>query len=388
MTVVVAAAVVCLIGVVFLSTRWGAEEASAAQMRTSIVDGLGTPRSIRGEFIVDSRPAQPAPKATRGCSNCKPPLPLPSRFILGNDGSYSYLSEAQSDLFPGSVAYDAHSDVLTESGSLAGKSTYVRMTGNDPRVAIYRPDGALATWVLYALDSGDPKISTTKLQGRDAWAATFSFSPGDDYYDTYGARVDVIVDKETGLLVKLTQYENDPNYWTAIETMKNLKVDAPTSAADFALPVPAGAQVIKHDLGFKTVSEQQVKSIVGYKPLLPTDVGGRPLTQLAAAKESNLAFLPELQAPVFANVVTARYGMGLDSITVTTRSGSSPDSAPELTAHTITIGHGLLSGRTAYLSDSPTNPGYLTSHFGELVVEVGAPSSKEVLDAAESLREG
>ena len=125
----------------------------------------------------------------------------------------------------------------------------MRSTGNNPAFTTW-PENALATWVLHALDSGDADVKSTTFQGREAWALTLDFKPGDDYYDTYGARVDVIVDKETGLLLQLTQYENDPSYWTSIETIHNLQLDTATSRSDFVLPVPAGTKVIRHDYGY------------------------------------------------------------------------------------------------------------------------------------------
>ena len=277
---------------------------------------------------------------------------------------------------------------MTQVGTLGYESLYVHQTGNNPAFTSFRPESALATWVLYALQSGDSKVKSTTFQGRDAWALTLNFTPGDDYYDTYGARVDVVVDKETGLVLKLTQYENDPNYWTSIETIKGLQLDTPTSAADFVLPVPANARVIDHDQGFKPVTRQQAATVVGYQPLLPAETGGRPLTQLAAAKESKIAFLPGLFAPVYKNAVTARYGTGLDAITVSSRTGDRLDVAPDLTAHTVTISRGPLKGATAYLSNSPTVPGYLSTYFNGLIIEITAPSADDALAAAESLSHG
>jgi RNA polymerase sigma factor (sigma-70 family) len=58
---------------------------------------------------------------------------------------------------------------------------------------------------------------------------------------------------------------------------------------------------------------------------------------------------------------------------------------PELTARTITIDHGLLTGTTAYVSNSPTVPGYLSAYYQGLVIEINAPSADDALAAAESL---
>ena len=335
--VAAAAAVVVVVGAVGVGTRWGATDASAAQVRTSLTQGLRAPRNIRGEFSVQTRPARPAATSQHGCSNCKPPLPTPSAFVLGADGSYSSRAVAPKTRFPASEAYDARTDVMTWVGSLLSGRLYVRTTGNNPAFTSFRPESALATWVLHALDSGDARVGSTRFEGREAWALTLDFAPGDDYYDIYGARVDVIVDKETGLLLRLTQYENDPGYWTSIETIHDLELDTPTSAADFTLPVPAGARVIDHDQGYRPATRAQAAALVGYPPILPTDTGGRALAKLAAAKKWSPAFLPRMLGPVYHDAVTARYGSGLDAIVVSTRRGTSVDVAPELTARTITI---------------------------------------------------
>src|SRR6186713_2700245 len=83
--VAVAAAAVVVLGAIGVGTRWGATEASAAQVRNSLTQGLRAPRNIRGEFSVQTRPARPTAKPAHGCSKCKPPLPIPSSFVLGAD---------------------------------------------------------------------------------------------------------------------------------------------------------------------------------------------------------------------------------------------------------------------------------------------------------------
>ena len=364
--------------------RWGTTEASAAQVRAGITTGLSVPRSIRGAFTVETRPPLPR-KQLHGCSNCKPPLPVASTFVLAADGSFSSRALAPTQRFPASVAYNADTDVITETAELRSSTIYLRGTGNNPAFTSFRPESALATWVLHALDSGDVHVTDTSLDGRDAWALKLTFVPGDDYYDTYGARVDVVVDKETGLLLKLTQYANDPSYWTSIETIHDLTLDAPTAPGDFVLPVPPHARVVDHDFGFKRVTAGEAAAIVGYRPLLPTATGGRTLTRLAAAGRSQLAFLADMKGPVLRNAVTARYGDGLGAITVSTRRGTRAEIAPELSARTITVARGPLAGTTAYVSTSPTAPGYLSAYHDGLVIEISAASEDDAVAAAESL---
>jgi hypothetical protein len=116
--VVATTAIVVVVGAAVLATRWGAVGASAAQVRASITQGLSTPRNTRGRFSVESRPAKPRPRPIHGCSNCTPPLPSPSAFVLGADGSYSSRALASTQQYPASAAYDAPADLMTQVGSL------------------------------------------------------------------------------------------------------------------------------------------------------------------------------------------------------------------------------------------------------------------------------
>ena len=118
---------------------------------------------------------------------------------------------------------------------------------------------------------------------------TLDFKPGDDYYDTYGARVDVIVDKETGLLLQLTQYRERS------ELLDVNRDDPATSSSIRQRPAatsccPSG----RHEgdpprLRLHAIHPRRDSAIVGYAPLLPRDTAGRTLVRLAAAKRSQLA---------------------------------------------------------------------------------------------------
>ena len=54
---------------------------------------------------------------------------------------------------------------MTQIGSLGGGRLYVRTTRNNPAFTSFRPESALATWVLHALDSGDAHVSSTRFAG-------------------------------------------------------------------------------------------------------------------------------------------------------------------------------------------------------------------------------
>jgi hypothetical protein len=384
------AAVAMIAAIALLATRAGTETASAAEVLTKISQAMSTPVSLRGEYTVRTRPAGPAPRRRHGCLNCKPVVPTPSKFVIGTDGSYALSTLPLDASIKSDSAYNASTGVqiLEYGGGVKGLHVYVKADNLDPAQATRTPEAQLAAWVQHALAARSPRVKNTSFEGRPAWALTLRFTPGDDFFDTYGTRVDVTVDKETGLVLQVVQYANSPDRWTSIESVHNLQVGTPTSAADFTFPKPAGYRSVTHSFGFRRVAVSEAAAIVGYQPLLPTKTGGRALAEFAVAKTSSQKLLPELVGtPVYRDVASARYGRGLDSFTITMRHGSPPsDVVPGGTsARTVTLSGGALAGETAWLSTSPPDPGYLAVFHAGLVVQIHAFSTEDALMVANSL---
>jgi hypothetical protein len=392
----VLAATVTLAGL--LVVRTGTSTASAAEVRAKLTQALGRARSISGEFTVVTRPVGPLHRTT-GCLNCYPAVPTPSKFVIAADGSYAEKTAGTVHTLRGrnvqvssANAYDATTGVLTSYGGVyfKGRLLYVKATHIEPGVS-FSPEAQLAAFVRQALATRNPRVHDTTFDGRRAWKLTLRFRQGtasDDFYYSYGVRVDVVVDRATGLVLQVTQYALTPNRWTSIESIRNLKIDVPTSAADFRLPVPAGARVVRLDYGFRRVSVSHAAGIVGYRPLLPTVTGGRPLVDFAVAKTNSLRLLPHGPGPIYRGVVSARYGRGLDSFVVSTRRGHAGDLAElvqGLSAHTVRLNSGPLKGALAYLSTSAPNPGYLAAFHNGLIVQVTATSANEAITIANSL---
>jgi hypothetical protein len=388
----VLAAVLTLAGLLVIHT--GTSPASAADVRAKLAHAVGRAQSIRGEFTVVTRPVGPLPHHRMGCSNCYPAVPIPSKFVIGTDGSYAEEAAGTQRTLGGpihvstGIAYNAATGIQTsyERGEVKGRVLYAKATHIDPAWRPYSPEAQLAAFVAQALAARSPRVHDTTFDGRTAWSLTLRFTPGDDFYDTYGVRVDVVVDRTTGLVLQVTQYAEAPTRWTSIESIRNLKIGAPTTASDFSLAIPAGARVVTHDYGFRRVPVSRAPAIVGYRPLLPTLTGGRPLVDFAVARTSDQQLVPGLSAPRYRDVVSARYGRGLDSFVVSTRRGRASD-LPELfqgiSAHTITLTRGPLRGAIAYLRTSP--PGYLAVFRNGLVVQVTAPSANQTVAIASSL---
>lgn len=288
------------------------------------------------------------------------------------------------------MAYNAATGVETsyQQGYVKGLRLYVRATGLDPALPGYSHEAGLAAWVRQGLASRNPHVRNTRFEGRPAWALTLRFAPADDLYRSYGVRVDVVVDRATGLVLQVTRYADSPDRWTSIESIHNLKIGAAAMRENFEVSKPAGAQAVSHDYGFRRVAPSGAAGVVGYRPLLPGDTGGRALVDFAVARVNSLRLLPGLEAPVYRDVASARYGHGLDSVVVSMRRGRVSDLPvmfEGLSARTVRVTRGPLAGEIVYLSTSPANPGYLAGFHDGLIVQVLAPSAREATAIAESL---
>jgi len=195
-------------------------------------------------------------------------------------------------------------------------------------------------------------------------------------------RLDVIVDKETGVLLQLKQYAYTLNRWTSITTVRDLEIGAPSSASDFTVPKPANAVVIDHDYGFRPASPSEAAAMVGYQPLLPGNTLGRALSELAAARKTSF---PIPGGPSFDDAVSARYGDGAGAITVASWRGKITD-LPGLGGRTIQLKRGPLAADSTNLDRPPFGGAYLTAFHNGLIVRISAPSEQEAITVAESLR--
>ncbi len=380
----VAALLAAVVGTVVVTTA-GTGTASAAEVGAKVAAGLALEQTVSGEFSVRTRKPAPRPRRGPGCVNCTPIVPLPSRFVVGVDGSYVSLTLPRDAPVRYDVAYDARSGVLTFSGGLL----YIRGRNLDPAAPNVHPYARLGAWVQRALAERSPRIRETTLAGRPAWKLTVDFTRGENLYDAYGARVEVVVDRETGLVLQLTQYADDPGRWTSIATVRNLRIGAPTTAGTFTVPRPPGVRVVEHDFGFHRVAVPDAAAVVGYSPLLPTETGGPALSDFAVAKTTTPPLAPRDFPGAHRNVVSARYGDWPDAVAVTTRRGPVTDLPEELSgvsAETVHLTRGPLAGDQAMVSTSPLDPGLLVAFHDGLIVRVAAPSPEDAVAVASSLR--
>jgi hypothetical protein len=332
-------------------------------------------------------PGQP-PSGVRRCRECVPQPPLPSRFVVHPDGSYSSLTLPLDAPNRRDVAYDAATGVETRFGALGesrGRPIYLRTVNLDPALLPHRPEAHLGAWVQGALAAGDPQVEDVTFGGRAAWKLTRTFRPGEHFYDAYGARLDVVVDRETGLVLEVVQYAFDIDRWTSIASVRDLRIGEPTSRDAFTVPRPPGAELVAHDYEFRRVPVAAAEATIGYRPLLPTKTFGRPLSDFAVAESSRFPF-PGV--PVRRNAASARYGRGASVVTVSTYRGPVGD-LPEIGGgRSFELTRGPLAGALAYVTTTPLGPAGVAAFADGLLVRVTAPSAEEAIAIAESLRAG
>lgn len=381
-----AATLMAAVVVTVVVTTAGTGTASAAEVGAKVAAGLALEQTVSGEFAVRTRKPAPRPRRGPGCVNCTPIVPLPSRFAVGADGSYVSVTLPLTAPVRSDIGYDARSGVLYFSGG----RLYIRGRNLDPAAPNVHPYARLGAWVQRALAERSPRIRETTLAGRPAWKLTVAFTRGENLYDTYGARVDVVVDRETGLVLQLTQYADDPGRWTSIATVRNLRIGAPTTADTFTVPRPPGVRVVPHDFGFRRIAVPDAPAVVGYSPLLPTETGGQALSDFAVAKATRMPLAPRDDPRLTdRDVVSARYGDWPDAVAVTTRRGPVTDLPGQLegiSAQTVRIAAGQLVGDDAMVSTSPLDPGLLVAFHDGLIVRVVAPSPADAIAVATSLR--
>jgi hypothetical protein len=376
----------------WIATRGGTDTASAAEVKAKLAEGLRFSQSIRGGFSVRTQYPGPRPRGIPGCWNCTPVVPVPSKFVIGADGSYSSITLPLDATIRNDVAYDASTGIETSiprfSDPETGLPLYVRASNLDPASQRYAPEAQLGAWAQGVVATRNPRIENTTFDDRSAWKLTVTPTPGTSLYDFYGARVDVVVDQSTGLVLEVTRYAFSTDRWTSIERVHDLKIGGPTSDADFMVPKPSGVRELVHDYGFRRVSVKEAASVVGYQPLVPSDTLGRSQSDFAVAKLSK-PLLDVPGAPIGRDVVSARYGRGPDSITVSTRLGKANEVFELLggvSSRTVHLTSGPLVGDHAYVSTTPLVTAIFSAFHRGLLVQILAPSASDAIAIANSLR--
>jgi hypothetical protein len=180
------------------------------------------------------------------------------------------------------------------------------------------PFRSMAGLVRAALASGDPdiRIEDTIFEGRAAWQASFA---GRAFGDSLRG-VDVIVDKQTGVLLRYRHQGESPGETAWIYTVRRLRVDPPLPEALFATTTPDGF-VIPDVTSAAFCSLTEAKARTGLVPLVASATpGGFRLVASATfprvSTEQDFFSTTPASEPASETEVMLQYRLGLDSYTI------------------------------------------------------------------------
>jgi hypothetical protein len=226
----------------------------------------------------------------------------------------------------------------------------------------------------FVTGTSDVPVTETVEQGRDGWRMATRVvpnklaGPGGS-----GDQLEVVVDRQSGFPLRIT--ETLGGRFLHEIRLSNLVVDEPVDPGTFGIDLPAGVAVFRQDVGFRAVSLEEAAGIVGYRPLLPTDVpAGFELAEVTAAPQG-AATGSEGANPPAEGVVSVAYRRGFDRIVVTTRLRGEPtvcsrvlpgSGASACWADPLASGEGIVDEPDRFV----VGAGSLAGADGELVVSL------------------
>ncbi len=217
-------------------------------------------------------------------------------------------------------------DLITRDRPRPQASEYANLPTGPPdysnRSPLRREFGSLVRAFLDT--TADAPVTTATVDGRAVWQVSIPVQvnklagPGNS-----GDRIEVVVDQQTGFPVRVTESLAGRALLDA--RLSKLSIDAPVTPASFALTFPPGATPFRQDFGFQRTTIDQASAVVGYRPILPSDLpSGFTLADLTVARQSQPTGAEGMNPPG-RNVVSAVYRRGFDRIVVTTRlTGADP----------------------------------------------------------------
>jgi hypothetical protein len=202
-----------------------------------------------------------------------------------------------------------------------------------------------------------------------------------------GDRLDTVVDQASGFPLKVT--ETLAGRFLYELRLSNLIVDSPVDPSTFVLNMPTGPNVAHIDYGFRATLLDQVAAVVGYQPVLPTDIpAGYRIAQITVARQSQATGSEGLDPPS-RNVVSVAFRRGFDLIVVSTRSTGVNRSAwydPMGTGEGVadqpqrfTVAQGALADAAAELVVTPGGTPHVWAINDHLVVTVSGDASRDEL---------
>jgi hypothetical protein len=383
----------------FLSPR----VATAAEVRTRVAASLASAHSLQGELsftcAVSFGDCAP-PEAGGGTTTLRWTVAATAAgderitgIGSGDDSAYDVTARTAREV----VTSGSAKPRANESVNLpAGPPDYTR------RSPLNREFGSMVR--AFLATTGEGPVEAGAYDGRKVWFVSIPVEvnklagPGNS-----GDRIDVVVDQQTGFPMQVTESLATEPLLEA--RLTKLVIDAPVAASSFALTFPTNVKPFHQDYAFERTTVDQAASIVGYQPLLPTDIPkGFTLAEVTAAAKGS-ATGNEGMNPPGAGVVSVAYRRGFDRIVVTTRLragiarcvGNGSDSSacwadPVASGEGIAdepqpfvIARGALSGVRADLVLSPRGIPHVWTIGDRLVVTIaGDASGAELRRMAES----
>ena len=363
--------------------------ATAAEVRGAVAQAWATADKVRGILVSQSSAPPDRKQEERRW-----------RFVITARGDVRLTAITR----PGDIVYDADDNIerglnpsesISDSDVLFGSEIRGLAPGPpDQTSSITALDRALGSVVRALAASRGGDVRETTYEGREAWLLETDLPVPEKDEEFWPDHLEVVVDQETGFPLRaIASNSGKTIYETRIE---DLEVGGALPQDAFTIGFPPGVEVFRSDAGFRRVTLDEARSIVGYDPLAPRSVPeGYELSEVAVAKRAG-ATGPFEGNPATTKAVSLSYRRGLDQFVVTTRlvgDSASAWSDPFATGEGLVrareekrFSSGALAGRNGELVIDPLVEPHVWALTQDLVVTVsGDLTRNELLQVAESL---
>lgn len=366
--------------------------ATAAEVRGAVARAWATADSVRGTLVTRSSAGPDQTERERRW-----------RFVITARGDLRLTGITR----PGDVAYDADDNVerglnpsesIPDSDVLFGSEIRGLASGPpDQTSSITVLDRALGSVVRALAASRGGDVRETTYEGREAWLLETDLPVPEKDEEFWPDHLEVVVDQETGFPLRAIASNNGETIYES--RLEDLEIGGALSQDAFILEFPPGVEVFRSDAGFRRVSLDEARSIVGYDPLVPRSVPeGYELSEVAVAKRAGATGAIDGN-PATIKAVSLSYRRGLDHFVVTTRLVGSSVSAwsdPFATGEGLVrageqmrFSSGALAGRDGELVIDPLVEPHVWALNEDLVLTVSGDLTRdELLQVAESLEAG
>jgi len=164
-------------------------------------------------------------------------------------------------------------------------------------------------------EPGEEVVEIT-YQGRPAWLLETPVQMN-RLSEESADHMQVTVDQETGFPVRVV--ETRLERFVEEVRLEDLGIDPILGPGAFDLTFPLGVEVIRTDAGFRRVEPAEAASVVGYEPLLPTQLPAGFVFGGMAVGEVGQSTGKEGMNPAAAGVVSVIYRRGFDRLVISTR---------------------------------------------------------------------